>query len=272
MTAEQRPAGSPASTGGQFAARTHAEGELQGDLVPQIEGNDFFDDDGNELSGVKWSGPECWTAAVAFEGRLHVGVIYDLEADPSDPDSDPSYSEPGSDKGDPLIVAFDENGDVLEGGPSSFSLHAIPGMTEHLASLTNDEGTYFTLRESTYSAAGGDIAQVDGYVGDVRVFRSTHSPITGLVDLTVYDMDGNPVPVDRQRTRTLGALHRDDDAPDQLLRFDHNEYVGKVRTVGPGGTVIDMIDRNGDRLLTTVDFEELRSVSDELPRWYTDRS
>jgi hypothetical protein len=256
---------------GKFADKHQAEAALEGDLVPAIEGNGFYDDEGNELSGVKWHDQESWTAAVAFGGRLHVGVIYDREADPSDPDTDPMYSESGSERGDPLIVAFDENGDVLIAGSTSFSLHAIPGMTEHLEGLTTDEGTYFTLRESAYPAAGGDIAQVDGYVGDVRVFRSTHSTQTGLVDLTIYDMAGNEVAVDGAPTRVIGVLHRDEDAPDQHIRTSRGDYVGKVKTVGPLGTTIEVDRRDGGRVSMVVE-GDLLGVSDDLPSWHTDRS
>lgn len=156
----------------------------------------------------------CWTAEATFFDRPVVGLIYDVESDPTHPDSTLEPGDAAPDRGDPLLVVWNDDGDVTDEGPRSVSLHSIPGMSERIAGARDAEALPVDVATAddgrggltaTFSFAGVRVAEVKLATGST----------TGTV--TVFDLSGAPVAIDGSEQRTFEVVPpRDPWRPDPI--------------------------------------------------------
>lgn len=215
----------------------------RGELIEMVAGSHA----GNH-TGVRLHGDLDWTGQVALGGGPRVGVIFDVAASPLNPDADTSRA------GDPKIVVWDDDGEVTGVGPADFSLHQIPGMSEHLRRYEEATGgpPVLEMRQfSGRSTTGLEWSVTSGHLGGYRVMDVHHDRAGDMAYLTVYDLDGNPVIVDGRRHRPVAG---NVDAPDRSIAFRSGEvWVGKIADIGPAGTWVETTAGDGGRVRVLVE-------------------
>jgi hypothetical protein len=144
-----------------------------------------------------------WTAEATFFDRPVAGIIYDYEADPAHPDSMLEQGEAGPDRGDPLLVVWNDVGDVTDEGPRSVSLHSIPGMSERLAATRDGGGVPADV--VTVDDGNGNLTATFTFDG-VRVAEVRLRAQRSTGEVTVFDPTGAVVPVDGVEHRTLDVV------------------------------------------------------------------
>lgn len=234
MNQDRRPQGTPA--GGQFAASDHAEAvgvslvefnretlsrQRQEAMHRDQELADLemeFERSGGRgvevaeridmlrrryaepIAGAVRGAAGSWTAEAMFFDRPVAGIIYDYGADPTHPDTMLTDGEAAPDCGDPLLVVWDDAGDVTDEGPRSVSLHSIPGMSERLAAARVSGGVPVDI--STVDDGAGNLTATFTFDG-VRVAEVKLRAQGTAGEVTVYDPSGTVVPVDGAEHRTL---------------------------------------------------------------------
>lgn len=230
MNQDRRPQGTPA--GGQFAASDHAEAdavtltagsddlarrrreemyhdrelaslelefEMSGgrgvDLAERIDElrRNYADPIVGEVKGTAGS----WTAEARFYDRPVAGVIYEHESDPMHPDTMLEPGEAGPERGDPLLVVWNDDDDVTDDGPRSVSLRSIPGVNEILAEASDVPVTV----ETSDDGQGGLHAAFA--IEGVRVAEVSMRDGSRQATIKVFAPDGSVVAVDGEDERTF---------------------------------------------------------------------
>lgn len=236
MSQDRRPSGTPA--GGQFSASDHAEADtvtlaaatVDPEALARMRREDMHHD--RELAALElefeMSGGRgvhlaeqideirrryaepiegavkgtagSWTAEAAFYDRPVAGIIYDYESDPLHPDTMLEEGEAGPDRGDPLLVVWNDDGDVTDEGPRSVSLRSIPGVNEILAGAsdvpvsveTSDDGQGGLY--ATFALEGVQVAEVSMREGSPRA------------TIKVFGPDGKVVAIDGEDERAFDVV------------------------------------------------------------------